>query len=330
MNQRTTLIAEIDLHTVQPLTFTHHGTEGLPLLTRGVDAEGRHQRTVYIPAAQLRGRLRHEAALAELRSRPEKAKLEDAYLLALGQDLRPNEDDEPEAIRLKEQQTFRAQNPLLDLFGTWKVASRLFVSHLMPTVNVQPDKVSHIRRDLDSNADMMDVLAESEQDRLYDRQGKQGLASKAEALIKLATRELAVARKAKDQAKLDELNAKVEELKNLKKTQKGDDTSDNTKHLLELQVIPAGITLSGKLTVTSASGRDLQTIVQALNGFSQMPYLGAQRARGCGEVHGSATFKNADGDVLAVVRFGGLQPAKIEWTAIGTELTEIDKTAQPA
>jgi hypothetical protein len=53
---------------VQPLTFTHHGTEGLPLLTRGVDAEGRHQRTVYIPAAQLRGRLRHEAALAELRS----------------------------------------------------------------------------------------------------------------------------------------------------------------------------------------------------------------------------------------------------------------------
>jgi aspartate 1-decarboxylase len=58
--------------------------------------------------------------------------------------------------------------------------------------------------------------------------------------------------------------------------------------------------------------------------------LGAQRARGCGEVNGSATFKNADGDVLAVVRFGELQPANIEWTAIGTQLTEKDKTAQPA
>jgi hypothetical protein len=165
---------------------------------------------------------------------------------------------------------------------------------------------------------------------LYDRQGKQGLASKAEALIKLATRELAIARKAKDQAKLDEINAKIEELKNLKKSQKGDDTSDNTKHLLELQVIPAGITLSGKLTVISANGRDLQSLIQALNGFSQMPYLGAQRARGCGEVHGSATFKNADGDVLAVVRFGGLQPANIEWTAIGTLLFEIENAVQPA
>jgi hypothetical protein len=175
MTTTHTLIAEIDLHTLQPLTFTHHSTDGLPLLTRGVDAEGRHLRTVYIPAAQLRGRLRHETALAELRARPDKAKLEDAYLLALGQDLRPHEDDEPEAIKLKEQMVFRQQNPLLDIFGTWKVASRLFVSHLLPSVNVQPDKVSHIRRDLDTNPDMMALLDDAEQDRLYERQGKQGL-----------------------------------------------------------------------------------------------------------------------------------------------------------
>lgn len=319
MTARTFITADLQLHTEQPLTFTHHGTDGLPLLTRGVDAEGRHQRTVFVPAAQLRGRLRHEAALAELRARPEKSKLEDAYLLALGQDLRPEEDAEPEAIRLREQLAFRAQNPLLDLFGTWKVASRLFVSHLLPEVNVQPDTVSHIRRDLDSNPDMMDMLDDAEQDRLYDRQNSQGLASKAEALIKLTTREMAAARKAKDDTKLAQLDAKLAELKELKKTRKGEDASDNTKHLLELQVIPLGINLLGSLTVNGATPYDLNLLVQAMDGFSQQPYLGAQRARGCGEVRGQATFKDAQGGVLLVAHLGGRAPARLEWTDDGRQ-----------
>ena len=119
----------------------------------------------------------------------------------------------------------------------------------------------------------------------------------------------------------------------LKKTQNGGDQSDNTKHLLVLQVIPAGITLSGKLTVTHASGKDLQTLIQALDGFSQMPYLGAQRARGCGEVQGTATFKNNEGNTLAVVKFGGLRAASVDWTAAGNQLiqtTEIVQIAQTA
>jgi hypothetical protein len=322
MTSNLTLVAAIDMYTVQPLTFTHHGTEGLPLLTRGIDAEGRHQRSVYIPAAQLRGRLRHEAALAELRGRPRKAKLEDAYLLALGQDLRPNEDEEPEAVRLKEQITFRQQNPLLDIFGTWKVASRLFVSHLLPAVNVLPDKVSHIRRDLDTNQDMMNLLDEAEHDRFYERQGKQGLASKAEGLIKLSMRELAAARKAKDTAKMDDINAKLEELKALKQTQKGGDTSDNTKHLLELQVIPSGITLSGKLTMMHAQAFDLQTLVTAFDGLSRKPFMGAQQARGCGEVKGQVRFSSADGEVLLVLDFGGLQAATLDWTQAGLDLVQ--------
>lgn len=319
MTSSHNLIADIELLTLQPLTFTHHGTEGLPLLTRGIDDEGRHQRTVYLPAAQLRGRVRHESAMAELRKKPEKAKLEDAYMLALGQDLRPSEDDEPEDIRLSEQIKFRQQNPFLDIFGTWKVASRLYVSHLLPAVNVLPDKVSHIRRDLDTNEDMMALLDDEEQNRLYDRQDKQGLASKAESLIKLTNRELLAARKAKDQTKLADLNAKLEELKALKKSQKGDDQSDNTKHLLELQVIPAGITLTGKLIVRHATAFDLSTLVEAFNGLSRNPYMGAQRARGCGEVQGQVRFQNDLGEVLVVVKFGGLQAAQVAWTNAGQQ-----------
>jgi CRISPR/Cas system CSM-associated protein Csm3 (group 7 of RAMP superfamily) len=325
---RDFIVANVSIYSVQPLTFTHHGVDGLPMMTRGVDQDGRHQRTVYIPAAQFRGRIRHEAALSEMRGKAEKVKLEEAYLLALGQDLRPDEEDEPEQVRLKDQLKFRAAHPLLDLFGTWKISSRLYVSHFLPDANVMPDKVSHIRRDMDTNEEMMAELEDVQQDRLYERQDKQGLASKAGTLIKLATRELMMAKKAKDTAKVYELEAKLQAIKELKKTHKDGDESDNTKHLLVLEVIPAGITLNGKLTVHCPSPYDLKTLVNALDSLSFKPYLGAQRARGCGEVRGTASFKNQNDDVLVAVAFGGLSAAKVEWTNAGKQfLNSADKVA---
>lgn len=311
------IMVDVLVHTVQPLTYTHHGVKDLPLMTRGVDAEGRPQRTVYLPAGQFRGRLRHEAAMAALRARPDKPRLEDAYLLALGQNLDRQEDDEPEAVRLGDQLKFRRDNPFLDLFGTWKVSSRLFVAHLMPPVNVMPERVSHIRRDLDSNEDLMGLLDGGEQDRMYDRQAKQALASKAGTLIKLTEGELRAARKAKDTALIDQLERKLNELEDLKAQHKGQDDSDNTKHLVELQVIPAGLDLLGSITVQAPRQTDLAFLTQALDGLSRKPLMGAQRARGCGEIRGRASFRTPDGEVLAAAEFGDFQPAKLAWTTAG-------------
>jgi hypothetical protein len=322
VSQPSHISAALTLETLQPLSFTHHGTEGLPLLARGIDKEGRPLRTVFMPAAQLRGRIRHEVALAELRAKPSKAKLEDAYLLALGQDLKRTEDQSEEAVRLAEQQAFRNGNPLLDLFGTWKVSSRLYVSHLLPSVNVQPDVVSHIRRDLDSNETLMNALGTEEQDRFYQRQQNQGLASKTEDLIKQASRQLSMARKAKDDAKVKEFTDKIEALKNTKKTQKGDDASDNSKHLVSLQIIPAGIELHGKLVVQRPRAYDVSALANAFDGISRNPYMGAQRARGCGEIRGNVTFSTDSGEVLVVAKFGGGRPANIEWTDAGKAFTQ--------
>jgi len=316
------VIADVAIDLLQPLTFTHHGVkDGLPLMTRGVDAEGRPRKTVYLPAGQFRGRLRHEAALAVMRSRSTKVKLEEAYMLALGQDLRPEEDNEPEQIRLGDQIKLRKDNPFLDLFGTWKLASRLYVSHLMPEVNVLPERVAHIRRDLDTNLDVMDQLDAQEQDRLYDRQAKQAEASKAEVMIKTAENELRAAKKAKDQALADALEAKITDLKAVKKQKKDGDDSDNTKHLVDLQVVPPGLQLLGKLTIQRPIPSDLEHLTQALNGLSLQPVMGAQRARGCGEIQGSATFRTAEGEVLVVLSFGGFKPATIQWTQAGEIFT---------
>jgi len=254
--------------------------------------------------------------------RGQKVKLEVAYMAALGQDLRPEEDTEVEQVRLAEQQAQRDRQPLLDLFGTWKMASRLMVSHLMPTVNVAAESFSVIRRDLDANRDIMDLLGDEEQDALYERRDRQASASKVENMIKVTQRELMKAKRANKTQEVEEMETKLEELKAQKKAAKGDDDSENTKHLLQIQAIPAGIDLTGKLVVQRARPRDLDILVGAFERISLKPVLGAHLARGFGEVSGKVTFTRDGGEVLVVVGFGGYGPAQVQWTDAGRAYTQ--------
>ena len=316
MTSATTLIGTLTVTTLAPLSFAHHGLEGLPMMVRGVDADGRHQRTVFVPGAQIRGRIRHEAALAEMR-RSGQVKLEQAYMLALGQDLNPVDDDSDELIRLAELQKFRANKPILDLFGTWKVTSRLQVANLMPSVNVAPQTLAFIRRDLDTNDNMMEQLGESEQDRFYGRQTQQADASKAAALIKIATRELMAAKKAKNDAKVDEMETEINRLGALKAAHKGEDDSTNSKHLVDVQTVPAGVVLAGRIVIQRAQPRDLAILTDAMDGISRRPVMGAHSARGLGEVEGKLMLTTTEGEVLLVAEFGGYRPAKVQLTDAG-------------
>ncbi len=72
-------------------------------------------------------------------------------------------------------------------------------------------------------------------------------------------------------------------------------------------------------TAFAAKSRDLKMLIEAFDRISQKPKVGAHTARGCGEVTGNATFTNDDGEVLAVVRFGGYKKAAVEWTTTGKD-----------
>jgi hypothetical protein len=192
------------------------------------------------------------------------------------------------------------------------MSSRLYVSHLLPEQNVQPDSIRSIRRDLDTNEEIMQLLDGEEQDQLYERQSKQSLASKVGTLIDIATRELKAARKAKKQSDVDALEEKLADLQKQKQEQKGEDQSDNTKHLVEIKAIPAGVTLIGKLIIERPIASDLEFLKQAFNAISLKPYFGAQRARGCGEVSGSAHFRNTSDEGLMRIQFGGFKPAVVQ------------------
>jgi hypothetical protein len=328
MNQN--IFGSITVTTINPVSFTHHGQEGLPMMTRGVDGEGRHLKTVFLPAAGLRGRIRHEVAMSVL-EREGKVKLARAYMLALGQSTEGREGDEGDVqYRIAEQLALREKDPVVDLFGTWKISSRLQVSHLMPAANVQPDRFSYIRRDLDSNEAMFALFDSAEQDAFYDRQQAMSQASKAGDMIKAATAALMKAKKAKASVDdIEKLETKIAELKALQAAHKGDVGGDgnNSKHLLEVEAIPAGVDLLGTLIVQRARARDLEMLVESFDRISRRPIIGAHTARGCGQVAGKATFSSDDGEVLVVVEFGGFRKAKVEWTDAGKHFVSIQQAA---
>ena len=315
---QNTLFATVQLTTVGPVTISHHTVNDLPQMIRGVDAEGRPLRTVSLPGATFRGRLRHEAAKAQIRTQ-DKVSLAEAYMLALGQDTHPTEDDAEDAVRLAQVQAKRDSAPLQDLFGSWKLPSRLHVPFLVPQVNVAPDVFSLVRRDLDSNDEFMEMLGEDVQDDFWARSQRQTAASQVGAQIKVLKRSVTAAKKAKNEALVKELDAKIEELQSLKDEVKGDDESNNSKHLLQVRGIPAGVELSGRLVVNRARVRDLMILIDAFDGLSRKPLMGGHAARGFGEVSGRVTFLDGQERALAGLSFGGFRPASVEWTASGLE-----------
>jgi len=342
------VFANIEITTVNPLSFSHHGTAAradgskpLPTMIRGISEGGEPLRTVFWPAAALRGALRHGAALADMRAAGNLT-LQDAYLLALGQDLAREESEARDKMEAKKTGKKTEAKPqdimatvadreaahaVLDLFGTWKMPSRLQVANLLPSVNVRADKFAFIRRDLDTDVEMFDALPEADRDAFYGRQKRQSDASKVGDQIDVAEKAIKAAKKAKNDALLEELEAKLAELQALKEATKGDDQSGNTKHLLEVEAIPAGVVLTGKLVVQRAKSRDLDLLIDGLDAISRKPVFGAHMARGFGEIEGKATFTNDDGEVLCLVRFGGYAKAAVEWTEAGSEMRETQALA---
>jgi CRISPR/Cas system CSM-associated protein Csm3 (group 7 of RAMP superfamily) len=326
------IVGKISITTVQPVSFSHHGIDGLPTMTRGVDIYGDPQRTVFIPGSAIRGRLRHEVAFNALRQEGG-VTLKRAYLTALGQstDGRVEDDTSDEPVRLGEMRQARAAEPIADLFGQWKWPSRLQVGNLLPDVNVDPDAFHFIRRDLDTNEAIMGLLPDGELDAFYSRQSANSDASRVDAQVDVAQRELRKAKKEKNNDLAVALEVKIAELKKQHKAFKDamGDVQNSTKHLLEVQAIPAGVTLSGRVLIERALPRDLTMLAGAFEAISLRPQLGAHAARGFGEIEGRAEFAMQTGEMLLVATFGGFGAATVSWTPAGMEFFEskTDKAA---
>ena len=315
------IIINATLITVQPVSIKLPDQDGHPKMTRGVDSEGQPKKTAYIPATTVRGKLRRLAVQPLMQAAADAGKpwtLHQVYEAMLGQDAASEASEEIDLVALKKR---RADNHIVDLFGAGLgVKSRLSVGHFMPAVDVVPEAFAGVRKDLDSDTDVLELMAADEVSRFVDRNSNNSKRSAAEALVKKMTSQVRKTEKAgQDVTELKTALALAELQRDALVLAMGD-MKNSTKTLTSYEAMPAGIELKSRIIIDKATARDMTTLIGALDLFSRSPVLGGQTARGCGEVAGSFEMSDQDGTLLGVVSVGGYAPAKVNWTAGGEAL----------
>lgn len=317
------LIINATLTTVQPVSIKLPDQDGHPTMTRGVDSDGKPRKTAYIPATTLRGKLRRLAVqplMEAAAAAGEPWTLKQVYESMLGQDAASEAGEEIDLVAQKQR---RAENHIVDLFGAGLgVKSRLSVGHFMPVVDVAPEAFAGVRKDLDSDAEVLDLMSPDEVSRFVDRNTNNSRRAAAEALVKKLTAQIRKAEKTGQDATEPQAALALAEAERDTLVAAMGDMKNSTKTLTHYEALPAGIELKSRLIVDKATAKDLHTLLGALDRFSRTPVLGGQTARGCGEVAGSFELADQDGVLLGVVRVGGYAPASAHWTPQGEALVQ--------
>lgn len=312
------IIINATLITVQPVSIKLPDHDGHPKMTRGLDSDGQPRKTAYIPATTMRGKLRRLAVQPLMQAAAAAGKpwtLNQVYEAMLGQDAASEAAEEIDLVALKKR---RQDNHIVDLFGAGLgVKSRLSVGHFMPMSDVEPEAFAGVRKDLDSDADVLDLMDLEEVNRFVDRNTNNSKRSAAEALVKKLGMQIRKAEKAgQDTSDLKASLVLAESQRDALVLAMGD-MKNSTKTLTSYEAMPAGIELKSRIIIDKATGKDMNTLMGALDLFSRTPVLGGQTARGCGEVSGSFEISDQDGTLLGVVTVGGYSPSKVHLTASG-------------
>lgn len=304
------------INTVGPLSIKMPDArdyEGFPIISRGIDEDGNPKKTGYLPATTLRGFLRRAVVIHDMKGAAAEGKpysLDKAYSELIGQDAASEK--QAGEIDLLEIKKARDGSPVLDLFGSGLgVASRLRVGHFLPVVNVLPDEYTGVRKDLGDTEGIIELLSEADGKSYYGREASNNRRASVEALVKTLNRKIRAADKKGES--VDELKKELEEAEKLAEKYKKDmgDMQVSSRTIVSYMALPAGLDLHGRIVIMNAKDRDLEMIEFGLNCLSQSPVLGAQSARGCGEISGSFDVL-IDGVIRKKITIGGYASSKID------------------
>jgi len=282
-----------------------------PVMTRGLDAEGAKQETCYIPATTFRGMLRRHVVVPLMEERARNGDhytLDEAYRDLIGQDAASEQ--QPDEIDLMALKNMRAQNPIVDLFGLGLgVQSRLKVSHFLPEHNILPEVFTTARKDLGDADDgaILDLVRDEEREKYLKRANANSKRSAAESLLaRLVKQKKKDGSSADLDAQIVATESKVEEYRDAM-----DGMTNSSRTILTHYAMPAGVQWTGRLIVTNSTEKDIDALCGALDRFSSYPMIGAQHARGCGEISGIANIET-DRRLVKRISFGGFAPAQID------------------
>lgn len=290
-----TIVINATLTTVGPLSIAMPIAEGqtgnkynnFPIVTRGMDEDGNKRQTGYLPATTLRGFLRRAIVtdlMTQAAAEGHHYTLQRAYADLIGQDAASEAKDDIDLLRLRQT---RGDNAVLDLFGSGLgIKSRLLVSHFMPAHNVLPEVITGVRKDLEDTDGVLDLISAEDRDRYLGRSAANSKRSAALTVVKGLDARIRKAKKAGED--LAELEAALLAAQGIVERYESDmgDMTNSSRTLTSYFALPAGIELKGRLVIEHARERDLPMIELALNALPMRPILGAQSARGCGEIEG--------------------------------------------
>jgi len=314
-----TIVINATITTVGPLSITMPIAEGqmgnkfnnFPVVTRGLDEGGNKLQTAYLPATTFRGFLRRAIVTQKMTEAAAIGKpytLQKAYADLIGQDAASESKDDIDLIKLRHT---REENAVLDLFGSGLgIKSRLLVSHFMPSHNVLPEVITGVRKDLEDTDGILDLLTPADSDKYLGRSVANSKRSAAMTLVKGLEHKIKKATKAGED--LTELRTALDAAKGVADRYESDmgEMTNSSRTLTNYYAFPAGIELKGRLVIENARDRDMPMIELALEALSHRPILGAQSARGCGEIEGVFDVL-IDSVLLKKITIGGWQPATV-------------------
>lgn len=314
------VIIKSTITTVAPLSICMPVAEGatanrfnnFPLMVRGVDEDGNKRETGYLPSTTVRGFLRRAIVLRDMKQAADAGnpyKMKKVYAELIGQDAESEKQaGEIDLIAIREA---REASPVIDLFGSGLgVRSRLKVSHFAPRVNILPDVYTAVRKDLDDTEQVLELMDKSEVEAFLGRSDANSRRAGAASVAAGLKRKVRAAERRGEP--VDELQKELEAAQELeaKYVSEMGEMQVSSRTLIKHFALPAGIDLVGKMVIDSAKKRDLEMIQYALEQLSLNPILGAQSARGCGEISGSFEVM-IDGKLVKKISIGAFEPARV-------------------
>ena len=155
---------------------------------------------------------------------------------------------------------------------------------------------------------MVESLTPTDRDAYYARGDSNARRTDAAGLVADLKRKVkAAARKGED---VKGLEAQLKEAEGLQAKFAGEmgGMANSSRTLAGYWALPPGTALNGKIIIERPRERDLPMLVLALDALSRRPLLGAQVARGCGEIAGSFDVMQG-GVLLKKITLGGFTPA---------------------
>jgi hypothetical protein len=261
------------------------------------------EKTIYVPASSLRGRLRH-LLVAELMYLQHTAgdtlfAPDDYILTALGgvKDRKSDGADERK-VDLANIRNLRLRNPVISLFGSMVegVSGRLMIGDLSPESPIAPVTTGRSTRadPFRRNPELITLLDPDRLKEFHERSEMKAQGKKQEIAEKDLARSIKDAKKRGMEADvIAGLEAEKEELtRNKTRLYRDGGGAVNLQQLLPgYNVLPEGTLLANRIRLIDGTEDEFALLFLALDLLARRPLIGGHLAHGCGEIGGKWSLR---------------------------------------